>query len=140
MHYVRDFRSASGRRHAAGYTAKGLTSRAKCMKHVVVSALAAAVISGITIALAQPNPPPEPGEGPWHIRSEDGTSIRVSVLQRGFESPWNLVFLPLFVLLMISVPLGLGLWFSALAIRYRDVKFALPFVISMLIYSAPIHP
>ena len=51
---------------------------------------------------------------------------------------WNLVYLPLMVLLMIIVPAGIGLWFSALAIRYRDVKFAMPFFIRMLIYSAPI--
>lgn len=51
---------------------------------------------------------------------------------------WNLVYLPLLVLLMMTVPTGIGLWLSALAIRYRDVKFAMPFVIRMLIYSAPV--
>ncbi len=51
---------------------------------------------------------------------------------------WNLIYLPLLVALMVTVPTGLGLWLSALAIRYRDVKFAMPFVIRMLIYSAPI--
>ena len=51
---------------------------------------------------------------------------------------WNLVYLPLLVLLMMVIPTGVGLWLSALAIRYRDVKFAMPFVIRMLIYSAPI--
>lgn len=51
---------------------------------------------------------------------------------------WNLLYLPFLVVLMISIPAGVGLWLSALAIRYRDVKFAMPFVIRMLIYSAPI--
>jgi lipopolysaccharide transport system permease protein len=51
---------------------------------------------------------------------------------------WNLLYLPLMVVLMMMVPAGIGLWLSALAIRYRDVKFAMPFVIRMLIYSAPI--
>jgi len=51
---------------------------------------------------------------------------------------WNLVYFPLLVLLMMVIPTGVGLWLSALAIRYRDVKFAMPFVIRMLIYSAPI--
>jgi lipopolysaccharide transport system permease protein len=51
---------------------------------------------------------------------------------------WNLVYLPMLILLMMVVPAGIGLWLSALAIRYRDVKFAMPFVIRMLIYSAPI--
>ncbi len=51
---------------------------------------------------------------------------------------WNLLLLPLFMLMMVSVPAGIGMWLSALAIRFRDVKHAMPFVIRMLIYSAPI--
>ncbi len=51
---------------------------------------------------------------------------------------WNLLLLPFLVLLMMSVPAGIGFWLSALAIRFRDVQFAMPFVIRMLIYSAPI--
>lgn len=51
---------------------------------------------------------------------------------------WNLVFAPLFVLMMMAVPAGAGMWLSALAIRYRDVKFAMTYVIQMLMYTAPI--
>lgn len=51
---------------------------------------------------------------------------------------WNLVYLPFLVVLMMSIPAGLGMWLSALAIRFRDVKFAMPFAIRMLIYSAPV--
>jgi lipopolysaccharide transport system permease protein len=50
----------------------------------------------------------------------------------------NIFYLPLFVLLMILVPTGVGLWLSALAIRFRDVKFAITFAVRMLMYSAPI--
>jgi lipopolysaccharide transport system permease protein len=65
--------------------------------------------------------------------------IVVAVLFYYRISPtWNLVFLPLFFLLMICIPAGIGMWLSAMAIRFRDVKFAMPFVIRMLIYSAPI--
>ncbi len=51
---------------------------------------------------------------------------------------WNLLFSPLFLAMMISVPAGVGMWLSALAIRFRDVRFAMPFAVRMLIYSAPI--
>lgn len=51
---------------------------------------------------------------------------------------WNLLLLPGLIVMMIAIPAALGLWLSALAIRFRDVKFAMPFVIRMLIYSAPI--
>ncbi|RJP78006.1 MAG: ABC transporter permease [Desulfobacteraceae bacterium] len=51
---------------------------------------------------------------------------------------WNLLFLPLFLCMMIIIPTGIGMWLSALSIRFRDVKHAMPFVVRMLIYSAPI--
>jgi len=51
---------------------------------------------------------------------------------------WNLLLFPFFVLVMISISTGVGLWLSALAIRFRDVKHAMPFVIRMLMYTAPV--
>jgi len=51
---------------------------------------------------------------------------------------WNLLLFPLFLILMISIPIGIGLWLSSLAIRFRDVQQAMPFLIQMLMYSAPI--
>lgn len=56
----------------------------------------------------------------------------------GLPLTWNILYLPLFVLVMIIVPAGVGLWLSALAIRFRDVKFAMTFGIRMLMYTAPI--
>jgi lipopolysaccharide transport system permease protein len=51
---------------------------------------------------------------------------------------WNLLFLPLFFVYMISIPAGIGMWLSSLAIRFRDVKHAMPFLMRMMIYTAPI--
>jgi len=51
---------------------------------------------------------------------------------------WNLLLLPVLIVSMILVPTGIGMWLAALAIRYRDIKFAMTFLIKMLIYSAPI--
>lgn len=50
----------------------------------------------------------------------------------------SLLWLPLFIAMMIMIPAGVGMWLSALAIRFRDVKFAMQFGIRMLMYSAPI--
>jgi lipopolysaccharide transport system permease protein len=63
--------------------------------------------------------------------------VGVSVYYRVLPT-WNLLFLPLFVVLMVSIPAGVGMWLSALAIRFRDVKHAMPFVVRMLMYTAPI--
>lgn len=51
---------------------------------------------------------------------------------------WNLLFFPLFVVSMMCIAAGVGLWLSAMAIRFRDVKHAMTFIIRMLMYTAPI--
>jgi lipopolysaccharide transport system permease protein len=50
----------------------------------------------------------------------------------------NFLLIPVLILAMMLVPTGIGMWLAALAIRYRDVKFAMTFMIKLLIYSAPI--
>ena len=64
--------------------------------------------------------------------------ILIVILYYRIVPTWNLVFLPLFVALMMSIAAGVGMWLSAMAIRFRDVKLAMPFVIRMLMYTAPI--
>jgi len=54
------------------------------------------------------------------------------------ELTWNLLLMPPLILAMMLVPTGIGMWLAALAIRYRDIKFAMSFFIKLLIYSAPI--
>ncbi len=51
---------------------------------------------------------------------------------------WNLLLFPLFVVIMMSIAAGTGMWLSAMAIRFRDVRHAMGFVIRMLMFSAPI--
>ena len=51
---------------------------------------------------------------------------------------WHIVLLPLFIVYMIIIALGPGLWLSTLSVRYRDVQQAMPFVIRMLMFAAPI--
>ncbi|GBC60943.1 phosphate ABC transporter permease [Desulfonema ishimotonii] len=51
---------------------------------------------------------------------------------------WNMLLFPVLVMMMMGVSAGVGMWLSAMAIRFRDVKHAMPFAIRMLMYSAPI--
>jgi lipopolysaccharide transport system permease protein len=70
-----------------------------------------------------------------------GISISIIVLIMLYYrvSPtWNLLFFPMFLLMMMAIPLSVGLWLSSLAIRFRDVRHAMPFFLQMLIYTAPI--
>ncbi|MDR4495763.1 MAG: ABC transporter permease [Nitrospirales bacterium] len=65
--------------------------------------------------------------------------IVVCVLLYFRVSPtWNLAYLPLFFIMMVLIPAGVGLWFSSLALRFRDVRFIMQFLMQMLMYSAPI--
>jgi len=50
----------------------------------------------------------------------------------------NIVFLPLLLLLMILTAAGIGMWLSALAIQYRDIKHATQFISQILMYAAPV--
>ncbi len=46
--------------------------------------------------------------------------------------------LPLLVVLMAMTAAGMGMWLTALAIQYRDVKYAMAFFIQILMYAAPV--
>lgn len=50
----------------------------------------------------------------------------------------NVVFIPMLILLMILTASGIGMWLSALAIQYRDVKFGIQFLVQLLMYAAPV--
>ncbi len=45
---------------------------------------------------------------------------------------------PLFVLLATATALGVGLWLSALNVQYRDVRYAIPFLIQFWLFATPI--
>jgi lipopolysaccharide transport system permease protein len=51
---------------------------------------------------------------------------------------WNMLLLPIFVGYMVLIPAGIGMWLSSLAVRFRDIKFAMSFIIRLLIYTAPV--
>ena len=50
----------------------------------------------------------------------------------------NFVYLPLFILLALATALGVGLWLSALNVQYRDVRYAVPFLVQFWMYATPI--
>lgn len=50
----------------------------------------------------------------------------------------TVLLLPFIVGLMVLTAAGAGMWLSALAVQYRDVKFASAFLISLLMYAAPV--
>ena len=56
----------------------------------------------------------------------------------GFVPPIAIVLLPLFILLALATSLAIGLWLSALNIKYRDFQYTLPFIIQLGLFASPI--
>ena len=50
----------------------------------------------------------------------------------------QILFLPVLVLLTALFALGVGTWMSALNVKYRDVRFALPFVIQLWLFVSSV--
>jgi len=50
----------------------------------------------------------------------------------------NLVFLPLFVIMAFFASFGVGLWLTALNVKYRDFKHVVPFLVQIGLYLSPV--
>jgi lipopolysaccharide transport system permease protein len=60
------------------------------------------------------------------------------IIYYGIPVGWHsLLWLVLVVLLML-LTLGLAAFFAALNVKYRDIKYALPFLIQVLLFATPI--
>src|SRR6266498_2402028 len=51
---------------------------------------------------------------------------------------WALVMVPPLVLLTTLLAVGVGLWLSALNVKYRDVRYAIPFLLQLLVFASPL--
>jgi lipopolysaccharide transport system permease protein len=51
---------------------------------------------------------------------------------------WQLVMLVPLLLLASILALGVGMWTSALNVKYRDVRYALPFIMQLWMFVSPI--
>jgi len=48
------------------------------------------------------------------------------------------VFLPLLLLLAFGAALGVGTWLSALNVKYRDVRYVMPFLVQLWLFVTPV--
>ena len=51
---------------------------------------------------------------------------------------WALVMIPVLVSVTALLALGVGMWLSALNVKYRDIRYAIPFVIQLWMFASPI--
>jgi lipopolysaccharide transport system permease protein len=51
---------------------------------------------------------------------------------------WRVVLFPLFILYALVFCLAVGLFFATLNVKYRDIKFLLPFILQVAFYASPV--
>jgi len=51
---------------------------------------------------------------------------------------WNVVWLPVFLLLAVITALAVGLWIAALNVLYRDFRYVVPFLIQLWLFASPV--
>jgi len=56
----------------------------------------------------------------------------------GFVPQSTLVFLPLFILLELNMIFGVGFFFSAITVKYRDLQAAIPVIAQWWFYLTPV--
>jgi lipopolysaccharide transport system permease protein len=56
----------------------------------------------------------------------------------GIAPGWEIVFVPLFLVLAIATALSVSLWLSALNVLYRDVQYLIPFLVQLWMFLSPV--
>lgn len=56
----------------------------------------------------------------------------------GITPTIGLLFLPVFLLVAMLAALGVGLWLTAMNVKYRDVTFVIPFLVQFWMYASPV--
>ena len=60
------------------------------------------------------------------------------MLSYRFLPSWQLLTLPIFVIMAFLASLGPGLWITALNVKYRDFRYIIPFIVQFGLYVSPV--
>jgi lipopolysaccharide transport system permease protein len=55
-----------------------------------------------------------------------------------FLPGWQILLLPVFVVLALLASIGPALWASAIVVKYRDFRFVVPFLLQFGLYASPV--
>jgi lipopolysaccharide transport system permease protein len=64
--------------------------------------------------------------------------LALLLLWYGFAPDWKILTLPLFCVMAVVLSIGMGLWFAALMVEYRDFRFIVPFALQLGLYASPV--
>lgn len=60
------------------------------------------------------------------------------MLWYGVMPGWQILLLPVFVLLALLAAIGPAIWAASLIVKYRDFRFIIPFVVQVGLYVSPV--
>jgi lipopolysaccharide transport system permease protein len=55
-----------------------------------------------------------------------------------YAPDWKIILLPLFLVLGFFSAFGIGLWLTALNVKYRDFRYIIPFIVQFGLYISPV--
>jgi lipopolysaccharide transport system permease protein len=55
-----------------------------------------------------------------------------------FAPGWQVLFLPVFAFMAFMASIGIGVWITALNVKYRDFRYVIPFIVQMGLYVSPV--
>jgi lipopolysaccharide transport system permease protein len=55
-----------------------------------------------------------------------------------FMPGWQILLLPAFAGIAFMASLGVGLWITALNVKYRDFRYVIPFIVQLGLYMSPV--
>jgi lipopolysaccharide transport system permease protein len=56
----------------------------------------------------------------------------------GFTPSWQILFLPLFIIMVFLPAFGFGLYLAALNVKFRDFRYVIPFIAQLGLYISPV--
>jgi lipopolysaccharide transport system permease protein len=64
--------------------------------------------------------------------------LAAMMLHYGIVPGWRLLAIPFFTLLALAAALAVGLWLSALNVKYRDIRYTIPFLAQLWLFITPV--
>ena len=55
-----------------------------------------------------------------------------------FVPSWRILTLPFFIAIAFAAAMGVGLWLTALNVKYRDFRYIVPFIVQFGLYVSPV--
>jgi lipopolysaccharide transport system permease protein len=55
-----------------------------------------------------------------------------------FAPGWQVLFLPVFAFIAFVASIGIGVWTTALNVKYRDFRYVIPFIVQIGLYVSPV--